>query len=106
MMSIATASDLNPRLSRRVRLGLILALLGLLTFAAVRDMAGQCRTEDDCLAVGNGSCMAVGGGEGVVLTGSHTTRCELTGWGLRVELSQTAVAILRQLGVPVSYMGS
>ena len=106
-MSIATASY-SPRQYRRVQLALlILGLLGLMTFVAVRDTAGQCRVEQTCLEASNaGSCLE-GSVPGSVLLAKETTRCELTvgGW-LRVALSEQVVDILRRLGVPVSYIGS
>jgi len=102
MMSIAVSNSYSPRLYRRARLGLlILALLGLMIFAAVQDMAGQCRTENPCLADRDGCIGDASGALGV----GKTTRCELTvaGW-LRIGLSEQAADILRRLGVPVSYI--
>ena len=62
-MSVAHHSVYSPRLYRRAQLStLILALLGVMTFTAVRELAGQCRTEYGCLATSPGSCLATGPG--------------------------------------------
>ncbi len=91
----------SPRLYRRARLGiLILALLGLLSFAAVRDMAGQCRTTDEYLT--GGGQLLTGGGQ-LLVTGKKTTRCELSGWGLRVAVPEQVADILREVGIPFAY---
>ena len=101
-MSIATASY-SPRQYRRARLGiLILALLGLMSFVAVRDMAGKCRTEQACIGAEGGGCIGAEGG-GFVAAEGKTMRCELTAWGwLRIALSEQAADILRRFGIPVS----
>jgi hypothetical protein len=99
---IGAASPL--RLYERGHLALLLfALLGLLTFAAVREMAGQCRTEANCLAVGNG-CLAVSKGLALA-AGGQTARCELTAWGwLRLAVSERTAEILREVGIPISHI--
>ena len=95
-MSVADYPFYQPRLYRRARLGLlILALLGLMGFAAVQDMARQCRTEQGCLALEKGGCLGLNGG-GVLILYAKTTRCDLTGWGLRVALPEWAAGILRE----------
>jgi hypothetical protein len=104
-MSVAIERLYSLRLYGRARLGIvILTLLGLMTFTAVRDMAGQYRTEQGCVARNNGGCIGRNGG-GVVALNKKTTSCELTvgGW-LRLALSQQAADMLRRLGVPVSYI--
>jgi hypothetical protein len=100
-MSVAHYPSYSPRLYRRARLGiLIVALLGLMSFTAVRDMAGQCRTTDECVT-GGGGCLTGGGS----IFGRKITRCELTvGEWLRIALSEQAAVILRRFGVPVSHM--
>ena len=106
-MSVAQFPSYYPSLYRRAWLGiLILAVLGLMRFAAVRDMAGECRTEQACLGLEKGGCLGLEGG-GVLLLNEKTTRCELTaGDWLRITMSEQVANILRRLGVPVSYMGS
>ena len=58
-MSFVDDAASPPRLYKRGRVAvLILALLGLMSFAVVRDMAGQCDTETKCLADRDG-CLVV-----------------------------------------------
>lgn len=99
-MSVVAGAAYPPRLYKRGPMAvlIILALLGM-SIAAVRNM--QCRAEDQCIA-DSGGCL--GDARGALGDGPKTTRCELTGWGrLRIELSETAVDVLRRLGVPISY---
>jgi hypothetical protein len=107
-MSVAQFPSYHPSFYRRGRLVLLtLVVLGLMSFAAVGEMAGQCRTEQTCIEASNaGSCIE-GSVPGSVIRATETTRCELTagGW-LRIALSQQAADILRRLGVPISYIGS
>jgi hypothetical protein len=101
-MSLITGTAYSPRLYKRSRVAvLILVLLGVMSFAAVRNMAGQCRTEYQCLG-DSGGCLGDAGG---VLAVGETTRCELTlgGW-LRIALSKQMADTLRRFGLPVSYM--
>jgi hypothetical protein len=107
-ISVAVLGDIlyRPRLYKRGRVAvLILVMLGLLSLAAVRGMAGNCLTEYGCLATGiNGSCLPLGNGF-VLANGRSTTHCELTAWGwLRIALSEQAAEMLQKLGIPVSYM--
>lgn len=91
-MSVVAGTAYPPS---RCKLGqvavLILALLGLISFAAVRDMAGQCRI--GCLA-DSGGCLGDASG---VLQDGKTTRCELAagGW-LRIALSEQSADTLRR----------
>ena len=97
-MAVVTVPGYAPRTYRqRTLLLLVLALFGLMTFAAVGQMTGQCRTEKDCLAADNGNCLLTDNGERL-LTGTETTQCELRGWGLRIELSERAANMVRALG--------
>jgi hypothetical protein len=102
-MSVVHRPLYAPRLySRAWRDILILALVGLVSFAAVRELSGQCRTTDEHLT--GGGQLLTGSGQPLV-TGRKITRCELTaaGW-LRIGLSEQAADILRRFGVPVSYI--
>jgi hypothetical protein len=102
-MSVAHYPSYLPRQYRRARLGiLILVLLGLMSFVAVRDMAGQCRITDEYLT-GGGKLLTEGGQ--LLVTGRKITRCELTvgGW-LRIAISEQVADILRRFGIPVSYI--
>jgi hypothetical protein len=94
-----------PRHTRRVltATATILALLFLgMLLAAIGQLSGRCHTENDCLAVSAGNCLLVSPGNSL-LTGTQTARCELTGWGMRVELSERAADILRSLGLRFQY---
>jgi hypothetical protein len=99
-MTIVAGPLYSPRRYRRARVAVfILTLLGLMTFAAVRGMTVQCRTHDDCLLVNEGGCLLLSGKPGdVLLIGTQTRRCDVSGWGVQVELSERAEAILRKLG--------
>jgi hypothetical protein len=101
-MSVVIAA---PRHTRRV-LTATAALVTLLflgmSLAAIGQLTGRCYTENDCLAVSAGNCLLVSPGNRL-LTGTQTTRCELTGWGLRVDLSERAADILRSLGLQFKY---
>lgn len=102
-MSVAQYPSYAPRLYRRARVSiLILVLLGVLSFAAVRDMTGQCRTTDEYFT--GGGKILTGGGQ-ILTTGRKVTQCELTagGW-LRIAVSEQAADIFREFGIPVSYM--
>jgi hypothetical protein len=106
-MSISANVSYSPGRYRRARLGiLIMALLGLLSLAAVREMAGECRTEQACIGLENGGCLGAEGG-GFIAANGKTTRCALTagGW-LRLELSEQTVDTLRRLGSPISTSSS
>jgi hypothetical protein len=101
-MSVVIAA---PRQTLRVltATAAVVALLFLgISLAAIGQLTGRCRTENDCLAVSAGNCLLVSPGN-PLLTGTQTTRCELTGWGLRVELSERVADILRSLGLRFQY---
>jgi hypothetical protein len=101
-MSVVIAA---PRHTRRVLIAsaAVLALLFLgMSLAALGQLTGRCHTENDCLEVTAGNCLLVSPGNRL-LTGTQTTRCELIGWGMRVEVSKRAVDILRALGLRFRY---
>jgi hypothetical protein len=102
-VSVVAGATSLPRLYNRGRVALlILALLGLLSFAAARDITGQCRTTNEYLT-GGGKLLS--GGAQLLTTGKKITRCELTGWGwLRLAVSERTAEILCEFGIPVSYI--
>jgi hypothetical protein len=104
-MSVATDTWYSPRRYSRARLViLVLALLGLMTFTAVQELAGQCRTGPQYLLTDSGAYLLTDKGAFLV-TDKKITRCELTGWGwLRIALSEQTADILRRFGIPFSYI--
>ena len=69
----------SPRRYRRARISVfILALLGLMTFAAVGVMTGQCRTHDNCLLINEGNCLLIGGKprDALLINGTQTRQAQ------------------------------
>jgi hypothetical protein len=84
---------------------LILVLFFGLSWAAVAEMTGYCKIRPDCLAVDRtpGNCLQVKPGSDL-LTGTVSRKCELSVWGVHVDLSDRTEAIVRKLGVRFFYM--
>ena len=82
---------------------LILALLGLMTFAAVETTTIQCRNEHDRLLSNRGGCIELNSGSCLLINSQHP-QCEVVTGYLRWAVPERAVAILRKLGVPLFYI--
>jgi hypothetical protein len=100
MTAVANPLSYSPSRYRRARaVVLIMALLGLMAFAAVEALTVQCRNEHQPLLRNGGGCVLRNSG-GCVLLNEQRRQCEVGIGDLRWLVSERAVVILRKLGVP------
>jgi hypothetical protein len=85
-----TTGALHPRYRRAL---IMLAILGALSLAAVREMRIECRAEQDCLGADSNTCLSVGPGV-VLATGTETRRCEIVLGNIRIPLAAWVEAII------------
>jgi hypothetical protein len=94
----------SPSRYRRARAAvLIIALLGLMAFAAVEATTVQCRNEHQRLLRNAGDCIRLNSG-GCLLINEQRRQCEVGIGDLHWLVSERAVVILRKLGVPFFYI--
>jgi hypothetical protein len=104
-MTIAASHFYSPGRYRRARVtALVLALLGVMTFAAVASTAVQCRNEPQrLLRNAGGGCIQLNSASCLLINERHP-RCEVVAGHLHWVVSERALDILRKIGVPFFYI--
>ncbi len=104
-MTVVVNPSYSPSRYRRAGAAvLVMALLGLMTFAsAIEATTVQCRNEHQRLLRNAGGCIRLNAG-GCLLINEQRRQCEVGIGDLRWLVSERALVILGKLGVPFFYI--
>src|SRR5262245_11188341 len=103
-MSVVTVPQYTSRKYRKVMTVGLIALLILIfligmSLAAVAEMTGYCRKEQQAVLLHSGGCLLLHQG-GCLLLNQTREQCYIKSWGLKIEPPEGTVTILRKFGVP------